>query len=261
MKGEPVVLDELDVVLKNLRTKIKGVRGSVLADTNGLPLASDLVGDFDVAVVAAMGAMIAQSADTVFGNLRISAPEIVVIEGSEANLAVLGLPGGVASFLVLLDKNANVGLVKLAMKQTAGVMADALGATPVARPHISELFILSGTGLLVRHYSDFLRTDIDRDILAGMLSAVQSFVRETLAAKDGVLEEMKYGKHAICFVRGNHTVAAFVVPSDATEAARYAVFDALHDFEERYAEVLPSWNGSTDAFPGIDECFTKVLRA
>ncbi|HEV8595592.1 MAG TPA: roadblock/LC7 domain-containing protein [Thermoplasmata archaeon] len=260
MKVGDVLLDRLDTILADLRTRVRGIRVVVLSDPNGLPVAAEAAGDFDLAVVAAMATMIAQSADLVYENLRMSLPDIVVIEGKDANLAVLALSGGVASLLVVLEKNANLGLAKIEMRSAAGRLGSAFGVGTPDHPKIEELFILYENGTLIQHYSSTLRTDKDRDILGGMLTAVQAFVREALSAKDGTLDEMKYGSHSICFVRGTHTIAAAVVDGD-TEGAKYSVFDALKDFEEKYQHVLRGWNGFLEAFTGIDECFQKVLRA
>jgi len=35
----------------------------------------------------------------------------------------------------------------------------------------------------------------------------------------------------------------------------------LQDFEDRYAGILPTWNGDVAEFAGVDECFEKVLKA
>lgn len=259
MKVEDVLLDRLDSILHDLRSRVRGIRGIVLSDPNGLPIAAEESEKVDMTVIAAMATMIAQSADLVYSNLHMSRPDITVIEGREANLAVLALPGGAASLLVILEKGANLGLAKIEMRSAASRIGTAFGIASDERPHIEELFILYGNGTLIQHYSSALRTDRDRDILGGMLTAVQAFVREAFAAKEGVLDEMKYGAHSICFVRGTHTIAAAVVDGD-TEAAKYSVFDSLKDFEEKYVEVLQDWSGLIEEFPGIDECFQKVLR-
>jgi len=115
-------------------------------------------------------------------------------------------------------------------------------------------------GLLIRHYSDSLRTDLDRDALSGMLVAVQQFVQQTLASKSGALNQLKYGAHSIFFFRGIHTVAAAVAEEGDVETLQYHVLDALQDFEDRYASTLESWNGDVAAFPGLDDIFEKVIK-
>jgi len=111
----------------------------------------------------------------------------------------------------------------------------ALGFGSSHKAGISELFIMTKGGLLLRHYSDSLRTDVDRDALGGMLVAVQQFVQQTLASKS-------------------------VANEGDAESLQYHVLDALQDFEDRYASTLESWNGDVAAFPGIDDCFEKVVK-
>ncbi len=46
-----------------------------------------------------------------------------------------------------------------------------------------------------------------------------------------------------------------------SESVQYQVMDALQEFEDRYRDALKAWKGDANAFPGIDTCFEKVLRA
>lgn len=252
----------LDDLLLEVTARARGVRGSVISDRDGLPIASHFGEPIDVGVIAAMGTLLAQAADSVYDNLRLTKPEITVIEGKEANIAVLSLADGTATMLTIMDKGANIGFVKIEMRRAAARIAEALGhGTKEGRARIAELFVLHSGGTLIRHYSDTLRTDFDRDILGGMFTAIQSFVKAVLAAKGGALEEMRYGNQTICFVRGTHTIAAIVLAEGDPEVARYAVFDALKDFEEKYHAALESWDGTLHTLPGIDDCFSNVLHA
>jgi hypothetical protein len=93
-----------------------------------------------------------------------------------------------------------------------------------------------------------------------MLVAVQDFVKQTLASKGGQLSQLRYGAHSIFFFRGNYTVAAAVAKQADAESLQYHILDALQDFEDRYAGTLESWNGDVSAFPGLDDCFEKVIK-
>ena len=163
--------------------------------------------------------------------------------------------------LTLVDRSANLGVLKIEMKRTAARIAEALGIAFGNSSGISELFIITKAGILIRHYSDTLRTDVDRDILSGMLVAVQEFVKQTLSSKAGNLDELRYGTYTVHFVRGLHTIAAAVAKDLDAEHVKYAVSDALQDFEDRYAGILPTWSGDVSEFAGIDECFEKVLKS
>jgi predicted regulator of Ras-like GTPase activity (Roadblock/LC7/MglB family) len=252
---------QLDQVLQGLRRKIRGVRGSVVADANGLTIASDVRGRVTPSVLAAMSTLIAQSAGSVYENIGMTGPEAILMEGPEANVVVIHVPMADVTLLVLVDKATNLGVLKIEMARAVQTVAGALGfSIKAARSEISELFVMTQAGVLIRHYSDSLRTDIDRDALSGMLVAVQHFVQQTLASKAGALSQLRYGKHSIFFVRGNRTIAAVVAKDGDAETLQYQVHDALQDFEDRYASKLEKWDGDMSAFPGVDDCFEKIVK-
>jgi uncharacterized protein len=252
---------QLEKILLNFRQKIRGILGSVIADSNGLTVASDVKSGVSSPVLSAMSTLIAQSGARVFENIQMTGPSFIIMDGDQANVAVVQLGAGDVSLLTLVDRSANLGVLKIEMKRTASKVAEALGIAFGTTSGISELFIMAKSGILIRHYSDSLRTDLDRDALSGMLVAVQQFVQETLASKSGSLDELRYGTYTIHFVRGTHTVAAAIAKELDAEHVRYLVSDALQDFEDRYGAILANWNGDVAAFRGMDESFEKVLKS
>lgn len=252
--------ERLDRVLIDLRRRARGVRGSVIADSNGLPVAVDIRGGTSPAVIAAMSTLVAQSVGSVFQNLSLPSADFVLMEGPTADAAVMTMSDGEVSLLTLIDKATNLGILKIEMRRASQVIAEALGFAFRGHADIAELFVLHKDGLLIRHYSDALRTDIDRDILGGMLVGVQDFVRQTLATKEGSLDQMRYGNYTIFFLRGTYVIAAAVTRDGDSEGVRYQILDALQEFEERYQATLKDWTGDVNAFPGIDRCFERVLR-
>jgi predicted regulator of Ras-like GTPase activity (Roadblock/LC7/MglB family) len=251
---------QLNETLLQLRKRARGVRGSVVADSNGLTVASDVKGGISASILSAMSTMIAQSAGSMFENLDMPGPEFILMEGPESNVAVMHLGEGEATLLVLLEKSVNLGVMKLELQRAARGIGTALGFAFGHHAVISELFVMTKDGLLIGHYSDSLRTDLDRDILGGMLVAVQQFVQQTLASKSGSLDQLKYGQHTISFTRGAYTVAAAVARDGDVGDVQYRVMDALQDFEDKYGATLAKWNGDIAAFPGMDECFEKILK-
>src|SRR5437764_3391831 len=256
-----VIEAQLDEVLRQRRRKVRGVRGSVVADSNGLTIASDIREGVSPATLAAMSTLIAQSAGSVFENIEMPGPDLIMMEGPESNVVVIHIALADVKLLTLMDRSTNLGVLKIEVGRAARGISSALGFTSSKdRTSLSELFIMTKGGLLIRHYSDSLRTDLDRDALSGMLVAVQQFVQQTLASKSGALNQLKYGAHSIFFFRGNFTVAAAVAEEGDVETLQYQVLDALQDFEDRYASTLESWNGDVAAFPGLDDIFEKVIK-
>ncbi len=252
---------QLEQILLALRRRAKGVRGSVIADANGLAVAGDIRTGMSSSVLSAMSTLIAQSAGSVFEALSLPNADFILMEGPQGNVAVMTMPDGDLTLLALVEKTANLGILRIEMKRAARAAAEVLGIVFGAHASLSELFILHKDGLLIRHYSDALRTDIDRDILGGMLVGVQDFVKQSLASKEGTLDQLRYGEYTIYFIRGAHVIAAAVAREGDSDSVQYQVLDALQDFEDKYRATLKEWTGDVNAFPGIDKCFEKVLRA
>ncbi len=250
----------LNSMLQDLGKAAEGIRGSVLVDRSGLPIAGTVRAKQDLNVIAAMSTMITRSATRVFESLGLHHPGIIIMEGREANVAAVEFADGTMSLLTILEKDANLGLVKLEIMRIIAGVEEVLGFRRTGTGHIAELFLMYSDGRLIRHYSDTLRTDIDRDVLSGMLTAIQGIIKQTLASKQGNLDEMKYGEHTVCFVRGAYTIAAVVVDGRDVEGAKYAVSDALQDFEDKYRSKLTNWDGMMEYFAGVDDVFGKVLR-
>jgi len=170
---------QLDEVLRQLQRKVRGIRGSVVADSNGLTIASDIREGVSPATLAAMSTLIAQSAGSVFENIEMPGPDLIMMEGPESNVVVMHIALADVTMLTLMDRSTN---------------------------------------------------------------------------------QLRYGAHSIFFFRGTYTIAAAVAKEGDAEALQYHILDALQDFEDRYAATLESWNGDISVFPGLDDCFEKVIK-
>ena len=64
----------------------------------------------------------------------------------------------------------------------------------VERAIIDEVFLMYRDGRLIKHFTRRLKPDVDQDILSGMLTAVQEFVKDTFRGEEGELDQMKFGR-------------------------------------------------------------------
>src|SRR2546423_15630706 len=96
---------QLDDVLGQLRRKVRGVRGSVVADSNGLTIASDIRTGVSPATLAAMSTLIAQSAGSVFENMEMPGPNMILMEGPETNGVLMHLPVAALTHVTVMQKS------------------------------------------------------------------------------------------------------------------------------------------------------------
>ena len=113
----------IDRVLKDLG-RINGVNGSLVVGKDGLIIESEVPGDIDSELVAAM-------ASAVFGTAERSAEEMkheplqqVMIEGNKGKTLMIDAGEGI--LVVISDIKINLGLIRIEMRRSAERVIDFL---------------------------------------------------------------------------------------------------------------------------------------
>lgn len=125
--------DALEDELKRLHTIVTGVKATVIVNIDGLLVASYPTGDEEnphenptsSPQVAAMSATLIGLAEKTLGRLAQGDLERLLMEGEEGTMVVY--PAGRASVAVLVDKDAHMGHVLYATRQTASEVQKILG--------------------------------------------------------------------------------------------------------------------------------------
>lgn len=125
---------------------------------------------------------------------------------------------------------------------------------------IEDIFLLYNDGRLIRHYTRRLKPTVDSEILGGMLTAVQQFVKETLSGDDaGALEEIKVGKNRIFVHTGRYISAALMIEGEDKESVAGQVKLAVEEMEIRHQDVLASWEGDLAALRPLHDYMNDLL--
>jgi hypothetical protein len=113
---------------------------------------------------------------------------------------------------------------------------------------IEEVFLIYKDGRLIAHNTRRLKADVDKDILTGMLTAVQNFVAESFQKDEaGVLDEMHYGNLNILIENGPHANMAVVVHGEEPRDMRNKIKAILAEIHDTYGPYLAEWDGDTSA--------------
>ena len=132
----------------------------------------------------------------------------------------------------------------------------------VARPkgRVEEVFLVSHAGTLISHFSRTLKPSHDRDIFAAMLTAVQSFVRDSFDRTDqGELKELVFGRRRILVRQGAHTYLAVVIAGRSSAGLARQMKATLFRVEDAYHDVLARWSGYVDELVGADRILAETL--
>ena len=253
------VEERLAAVLEDFEQGVPEIRGSAIADREGLPIANGFRETLDLMSVTAMSTLAIESSRKVFDRLGLQKPRSIVIEGDEGKVVVHQLGGGRASFIALVKPDTNMGLLKLEMGVAARRIEEELGFLERSGAQVEELFLVTHAGLLIGHVSRSGDSAQDHDIVAGMLSAVQSFVKDVFRERGETLEELELAHLRIRLIRGSWCLLAIVASGPIGDGYVSVAHDLLRAFEERNDVALDAWDGDLDALHDVDALLEDLV--
>jgi hypothetical protein len=126
---------------------------------------------------------------------------------------------------------------------------------------IEDVFLISSSGLLIKHLSRALRPEIDDDILTGMLTAVKEFVKDSFrASADGELDELQYGKLRVLLEYGAEVYLAVVIKGQESPQLRVEMRRILKHVNRRYGAILKDWDGDVGKLRGVGPVMRNLFE-
>jgi hypothetical protein len=128
----------------------------------------------------------------------------------------------------------------LGIKQNNQIMTAAM------QPQIEEgLVIYQNSGLLIGHYTN--QHTLDQDMIAGMLTAIKSFVEDAFQKKGGNLDMIEYGTLKIIIQNSYKYYIVAVVSGAVNTNYKLNLLKYLRLFAERHLSKLQAENLSEGA--------------
>lgn len=104
--------------------RVKGVLGSMLVGKDGMIVATEVSDDVDQELVSAVASSIVSTLDKVMVKLELGRFSSFVISGIKGKVALMDT--GVSFLVVMLEKEANVGLILVELKDSAKQIQESL---------------------------------------------------------------------------------------------------------------------------------------
>ncbi|MBI4415464.1 MAG: hypothetical protein HY557_00595, partial [Euryarchaeota archaeon] len=123
-----------------------------------------------------------------------------------------------------------------------------------------DLFLIGREGRLIMHETRRLRADRDEDILAGMLTAIMSFVRDSFREEDEHLKRFEFGDRHVAVEKGTYVYCAAFFAGDVPPGMPQSMRNFLADVEDRYGGRLSKWSGDVDDLPGLKAMMEHLGR-
>jgi hypothetical protein len=124
---------------------------------------------------------------------------------------------------------------------------------------IDEIFLMTPTGMLLKHYTRRLRPDQDENIMAGMLTAVQSFIKESFDERGGRLKEIRFDNYDILISHSKNVVVAAIISTKKPEKLRSQLRQATDELEERFGATLVKWSGDRAEIGDVDQVMKQLI--
>ncbi len=128
----------------------------------------------------------------------------------------------------------------------------------------TDLFIVDRAGILIAQANIGSDMELDADIFASMLSAVQSFVRDSLdkdGGQGGGLGRLEYGDMKILIEHGNVLFLTGIIRGEEHAGMKDLLGDTVRDIEERHMDILENWNGQISSMAPIKDILSELSKA
>jgi len=175
------------------------------------------------------------------------------------SLAIFGVLGAVAFLVPFENQDTRVFFIGLAAALTA---VNVFGLFMVWRSNptiVDEVFLMTPDGKLLKHYTRRLRPDQDEDILAGMLTAVQTFIKDSFDEAGGKLNEIRFENYDILISHSKNVVLAAILSTKKPERLRNQLESATNDIETQFGERISHWSGDRHDLGDVDILMKKFL--
>ncbi len=125
---------------------------------------------------------------------------------------------------------------------------------------IEDVFLVYRDGVLISHLSRTLIREKDEDVLSGMLTAVQEFVREAFQyGEHRELQKLDFGDYRILIERGTYVYLAVVYSGQDSSTLHRKVRGVIARIEAEYGSTLKSWDGDMEQFVGARDLLRHEL--
>lgn len=138
------------------------------------------------------------------------------------------------------------------------------GAIVLARSvryRVEQVFLIHrDTGLLLRHAARPEQVIQDSDLVSGMLTAIQDFIRDSFTGAPGEeVETIELGQFTLWVQHGPAAILAAVVSGTPPPELRHVLQRTLEQVHSRFAPQLAGFKGDTAAFAGAEALLQECL--
>lgn len=133
-------------------------------------------------------------------------------------------------------------------------------ASRIPRPYALEnIFLIHNDGRLVAHVSKEDNTNLDKDVVSAMFTAVQEFVKDSFQKGEVGLKKLEIGDKKVTIEKGQSSYLALIYSGWPAKETFENLPMLMRDIEERYKGKLEKWNGTMKTVKGVDKMLLEFM--
>ena len=124
---------------------------------------------------------------------------------------------------------------------------------------IENVFVVDTRGMLLAHRSGSLVPYPDQDIMAGMFTAVQDYIRDAWGGgEEKTMKSAQFGDRKVVVERGRHHYVAVVFSGNDRGALERRVRELSQEIDSRFGDVIANWDGQEKNVHEIDLLLPQI---
>jgi len=141
----------------------------------------------------------------------------------------------------------------------AGVIAYFV-AMRMPRPYsLENIFLIHNDGRLIAHVTKEENTNLDKDVVSAMFTAVQEFVRDSFQQGELGLKKLEIGHKNIMIEKGASVYLAMIYSGWPKKEVFESLSMLVRDVEERYKGRIERWNGMGKSLKGVEQMLQTFM--
>jgi len=128
-----------------------------------------------------------------------------------------------------------------------------------AKIAVDETFVIYNDGRLICHSTRHLKPGMDDQVLSGMLTAIQDFVKDSFKdVTSFTLRKLEFGEKSVLIEKGDHLFLAVILHGSASKKVVARMQWIVDEIEEEFSHKLKNWDGDLDALRGVGDIAKKL---
>ncbi len=128
---------------------------------------------------------------------------------------------------------------------------------------VEQVFLIHrNSGLLLHHVVAEKAITKDPEIVSGMLTAIQDFIKDSFSIDgDDTLDTLKLGEMTVLVEYGPHAITALVVRGKPPAELRSLLTETSDTIHQQYTRQFKNFKGDTGAFASTDTLLRQCLKS